>query len=340
MPRPDQDDGPIRQEELAKSVDSGDADGLESVVDRLSEADPDTRKRIVRSLKTVADDEPSALGPVVPDFEQLLRDDERSVRLTTAKLFVRIAEDDPAAVESIVPALADRLADEDEFYFVRARAAEALGYVALEYPDTVASPEVLADLRVGLSFDEPEVKTKLAKAIEFVALGNPRRLRHQVPNLTEHLDDEAELVRYHLCTALVVVGCEFPSALADEVDALVARVDDESRYVQGRAAEALGLLERSVIDDVSVPESNLEELREEEEPFVSDRAEFAIGRVHGADEVDECRGEIGTVQGVHDTTPEAVDAITSPDGDGECAHCGLALPENGPPMCPRCGAPH
>jgi HEAT repeat protein len=81
--------------------------------------------------------------PALPACEALLKDDERSVRLTTAKLFVAAAEADPDAVVPMVPALADRLADDEEFYYVRARSAEALGYVALEHPDIVASPEML-----------------------------------------------------------------------------------------------------------------------------------------------------------------------------------------------------
>lgn len=41
---------------------------------------------------------------------------------------------------------------------------------------------------------------------------------------------------------------------------------------------------------------------------------------------------------IRERTEEIVDAITTPDGDG-CPHCGLALPENGPPFCPQCGRP-
>jgi len=33
------------------------------------------------------------------------------------------------------------------------------------------------------------------------------------------------------------------------------------------------------------------------------------------------------------------ESMTTPDADGECPHCGLELPKQGPPMCPRCGAP-
>ena len=42
----------------------------------------------------------------------------------------------------------------------------------------MTSPELLADLRIGLSFDEPVMKEMLAEAIEHVALGDPGRLTH------------------------------------------------------------------------------------------------------------------------------------------------------------------
>jgi hypothetical protein len=56
-------------------------------------------------------------------------------------------------VKPVVDALAERLADDEEFYYVRARSAEALGYVAVDSPEGVTDPETLADLRIGLEFD-------------------------------------------------------------------------------------------------------------------------------------------------------------------------------------------
>lgn len=251
----------------------------------------------------------------------------------TAKLFVTIAEADREAVVPVVSALADRLADEDEFYHVRARSAEVLGYIALENPDAVASPEILAELRIGLSFDEPEVKEKLAKALEYIALGNPRRLRHQGLNLAEHLDDENELVQYHLCTAVVVVGCEYPDALVEARSELGRRLDDENSFVRGRAAEALGLLAWADIEDVLLPRTELVALEDDEESFVTKRAGFALTTLDDPENPESLPDGIGTVEGIQGTTDDIVEEITSPDGDGECSHCGLALPENGSPMC-------
>lgn len=267
-----------------------------------------------------------------------LTDEDRAVRLTTAKLFVTLAESEPKTLLPAVDALADRLADDGEFYYVRARCAEALGYIALESPEDVSDPKILADLRIGLSFDESEVKEKLAKALAYVALGDPSRLRHQVSSLAEHLDDENELVRYHLCTALVVIGCEHPAMLADAAGTLTARLSDENLYVRGRAVEALGLLGRAESDAVSGGDLPSEE--DLEESFAVERVRFARGALTGETLLERTPDDIGTVGAVRETAGDAVAEITAPDGDEECPHCGLIFPEDGPPMCPRCGAPY
>ncbi|WP_415380375.1 HEAT repeat domain-containing protein [Halosimplex sp. TS25] len=329
---------PERVVELVEAESSGEA---RSALERLGDASAADRSEAIRSLRTLAEKRPGSTGQLLPAVVPFLTDDERAVRLATAKLFVAVAESDPDAVVPVVEALADRLADGDEFYYVRARSAEALGYVALEHPDAVASPELLADLRVGLEFDEPEVKEKLAKAIEFVALGDPGRLRHQVPRLAERLDDDNELVRYHLSTALVAVGCSYPDRLTDAVDEFGSRLGDSNSFVRGRAAEALGLLGEAD-PDASLPTDRLADLTGDEERFVAERASFGVAvRCGGDDHSGESPDgtAIGSLGAVRETTAVAIEELTTPDVDGECPHCGLELPESGPPMCPRCGAP-
>lgn len=307
--------------------------GLEAVRTRPVEE----RKSALRSLRAAAEDSGAVVGPLCPTLTAFLEDESRSVRLSTAKLFVAIAEADPASVEPTVDALADRLADDEEFYYVRARSAEALGYVALDRPEAVTSPETLADLRIGLSFEESELRRKLSKALEHVALGDPGRLRHQVPRLAEHLDDGNELVRYHLATALVVIGCESPDRLGAVTDALCARLDDENEYVRGRAAEALGLLAGSGAE-FAMPDG-IVRLVDDDSSFVATRARFAVSMVEAEQESPVATNDIGTVRSVRGTTDDIVEEIATPDTEGECPHCGLGLPDTGPLMCPRCGAP-
>lgn len=310
----------------------------EDVVARLEEldgADSKTRKTAIRPLRQLAETRPSLLEPIVSALTAFLTDEQRSIRLTTVKLFVTVAEADPDAVSSVAPSLADRLADEDEFYYVRARAAEALGYVALEYPEIAASPEVLADLRIGLTFDEAEVREKLAKALEYIALGDQGRLSHHVDDLARQLDDPNELVRYHLCTAIVAVSCTHPDALSGSIDALTDRLDDESPFVRGRALEAMGILAQSD-SDASIPEIQ-PAADDDAAQFLVDRVRFATDDT--SDETgDGTLAEVGTIRSIRERTDEVVRELTTADGES-CPHCGASLPSLGPPLCPRCGGP-
>ncbi|WP_276255932.1 HEAT repeat domain-containing protein [Halomontanus rarus] len=325
---------------LTELIDENAHEEAAAYLGHFETADADDRKRVLQALRSLAADRPTAVAPLLEALAPFLTDDERAVRLTTVKLFVTVAETDPEAVVRFVSPLGDRLADDDEFYYIRARAAEALGFAALENPDAVASPETLADLRVGLRFEDAEVRVKLAKALEYVALGDPHRLRNHVSSLADHLGDDDELVRYHLCTALTVIGCEYPDALTDARAELVDRLDDENAYVRGRALEGLGVLLRAESTDAVLPETALEGLEDDEESFVAERARFAVSAPDRSDDDSGTNDGIGSGEAIRETTGEILEELTSPDGDGECPHCGLELPEHGPPMCPRCGAPY
>jgi HEAT repeat protein len=327
---------PPSPDRLTDFLEAGDHEGAMACLDRLDAADAETRKRALQAIRDLAAERPSAFEGLSPSLVPFLTDDDRAVRLTAAKLFVTLAEEAPASVVPAVDSLAERLADDEEFYYVRARCAEALGYVAVESPEDVTDPETIADLRIGLEFDEPEVKEKLAKALAHVALGDPRRLRHHVSSLSEHLDDEHKLVRYHLCTALVVVGCAHPEKVADATDALRERLADENPYVRGRAAEALGLLAASDTDTAA--DLDLDGVTDEDSPtFLTDRVRFCRQRL-GTAQSGTAPDGVGTIESIRDETEDVVAEMLSPD-EGECLHCGLDLPESDLPMCPRCGVP-
>ncbi|GAA0644928.1 HEAT repeat domain-containing protein [Salarchaeum japonicum] len=324
-------DDPPATDRLRALLRDGEYDAASDGLARVMDADAAVRRRALNALRDLADDRPGAVAGVAAAVVPFLTDDERSFRLGAAKLFAALADADPDAVRPVADALADRLRDDDEFYFVRARCAEALGYVALDHPD-VASPAVLADLRVGLEFDEPEVRERLAQALECVALGDPNRLRNHAGALAGHLDDGSERVRYHLASALVAVATEHPERLADAADALADRLSDDRVHVRGRAAEALGLLARADTD-AALPVDGLADAMDDE-AFVAERARFALPAAEDGD----APADVGTLAGVRRTTRAAVAEMTAPDG--ECQHCGLALPASGgPPTCPRCGAP-
>jgi hypothetical protein len=330
---------PPSPEALLESLEAGDHETAIGRLEAAADAGPEHRKETLEALRGLADEQPAALEPLVGSLTGFLTDEERAVRLKVTKLFVAIAEADPDVAREAVEPLAARLGDDGEFYYVRARSAETLGYVALDHPEAVASPALLADLRVGLSFDEPEVKEKLAKALENLALGDPERLRHLVSRLAEHLADENDLVRYHLATALVAVGCDHPGALAEASEELAARLGESNPYVRGRAAEALGLLADADPDAAPVAAAELPGEDDLEDDFAIERAAFAQRALAGQTASGEQTDGIGAVDEIRETTDEIATVITTPDGS-ECPHCGLALPADGPPMCPQCGAPY
>lgn len=322
--------------DIATMLEHGRKDDVLTALEQLSAADAADQQACLRSLKAVADDHPELFDGVLSTLTCFLEDNERPTRLTAAKLFVAVSDGAPDSVVPVVPMLAERLADESEFYYVRARCAEALGYVAIDHPDAVATPAVVADLCIGLEFDEPEVREKLAKALAHVALGDPARLRHQVDSLADHLRADSELVRYYLSTAIVVTGCACPERLTDAREALKSRLEDKNPYVCGRAAEALGLLAGTGAGE-SFPRAQLEALTADDE-FVAKRAQFALTQYHGEELGNESTG-IASTDAIRTRTTDIVEEIRTPESDGACPHCGLSLPESGPPLCPGCGTP-
>lgn len=330
---------PAPPQQIHELVTAGAVDDAVDLLSQLDTATTDDRKATLQSLRTLADSDPDAVTPLESALRPFLTDPERPVRLSTAKLLVTLAAADPDAVVDSVPALTERLADDEEFYYVRARAAEAIGYVAVSRPEIV-TPEILAELRIGLSFDELEVVRKLSKALAYVALGNPGRLRHHADELADHLDSDDELRRYQLATALVAVGCEHPDALSDGGDALAGLLDDDCPYVRGRAVEALGLFARGSGEiPVSLDALDTESVDDDDAAaFLTDRLRFATTGVDDGSQR-SVPNDVGSPRAIADRTDEIVEAITTPDGDG-CPNCGLSLPENGPPTCPRCGCPY
>jgi len=335
MSEPDKPSTPDRLIDLLEEANHEEA---VAYLDRLGTADAETRKRALRAVRNVAEEPQCTFGDLTGPISTFLSDEARSVRLTTAKLFVTLAESEPDAVLPVVDALADRLAEEEEFYYVRARCAESLGYVALEYPTEATDPELLADLRIGLSFDEPEVREKLAKALAYVALGAPSRLRHQVSSLVDHLDDDNELVRYYLATALTAIGCEHPEQLGPAGDALVELVDDEEASVRGRVAEALGLIARSDAAESEIAGDVLATM-DADDSFAAERVTFALDAYEPDASDTRPNREVGTVESLCESIDEGAEAIVSPDDPAECPHCGLSYPPDGPPVCPQCGTP-
>jgi HEAT repeat protein len=256
--------------------------------------DGDERHDLARVLRDRAETDPATVADALPGLVPLLGDDRDPVRLLAAKTYLAVAEADPGAVPT--GPLEDAL--DDEFYYVRARAVQALGRVARARGEV--DPSLLARLLNGLELEREESRERYAGALADCALADPSALRTLVPDIAEALDDESAVVRYHLATALAAVAREEPGRVAAVTDALEACLGDEEPYVAGRAAEALGHAGVAVDGDaLAVAEDDADgDVDDEALAFRDERVAAATGDTEGSD--------LPAVAEGHDTAAEAV----------------------------------
>jgi HEAT repeat protein len=270
---------------------------------------------------------------VFPAVDVLLTADDRSVRLTVAKAVSTFAAADPEAATPLASALVDRL--DDEFYFVRGRAAEAVGHLAVADPDAIETATVIARLLNALSLDRDETRQHVTGALARVALGDSKALRTVTDDIAEHLDDDDPVVRYHLTTALAAVATEYPGYCRSVTDAVGSQLTDDTEYVRGRAVETLALV--ATVDPTAVTdhEDTLNQ-HTDDESFVAERVQFALEVV--ASETAEPPDGIGDCEAIAAATAQIVEEITASDAEG-CPHCGEVVGDAAVPFCPACGAP-
>lgn len=305
-------------ERLEEALETGDfPPGL---VDDVSDAKPEDRKHCARVLRDESD---TGVG-AVPVIDTLLSDPERSVRLTAVKAVVDIASESPGAVKPLAEKLDDLLYD--EFYFVRGRSAEAVGYIVHEYPDAEGIPSTVGiTLFDALSLDESEVRRKVAKAISMVACSRPEDVLPNAKEVFDHADDDDAVVRYHLLTTLVALALRSPSEMEPHASDVEPFLEDENPYVRGRAVEFLGLVDPDVLGDLESRE--YEHRTDEAEEFESLRVEWAFD------------DDGNLVESLHAETDEKVRGVEREASDATlCPNCGEPVPDT--PTCPRCGAPH
>lgn len=269
--------------------------------DRLAAAlpdDPDDRADFLRAVRTRAEADPTAVADALPGLAALFDDDVDAVRLLTAKTFLAVVEADPESV----PTDPLRAALDDEFYYVRARAAQALGRVARGTGE--ADPTLVARLLNGLSLEREESRERYAGALADVAIGAPDAVRTVSADLADSLDDDGVRVRYHLATALAALAVAHPGRVEAVADRLRERLDDEDPHVAGRAAEALGYA--GVACD---PSASDEDGDDAAHAFAADRAGFA------RDADSATREElVAELRAAHDSVAERVGVPDEPDG--------------------------
>ncbi|MFC7229101.1 hypothetical protein N0B31_16980 [Salinirubellus salinus] len=268
--------------------------------DRLAAAlpaAPDARADTIRAVRDRAEADPASVADALPGLAVLFDDEADTVRLLTAKTFLAVAEADPTAV----PTEPLRAALDDEFYYVRGRAAQALGRVARATGG--ADPTLVARLLNGLSLEREESRERYAGALADVALGVPDALRTVSPDLADSLGDGDVRVRYHLATALAALAVAHPGRVEAVADRLRERLEDEDPHVAGRAAEALGYA--GVDCDPPTPAEDGDDAH----AFAAERAAFA------RDPDSSTRERLGAdLRGGHDAVAERVGVPDEPDG--------------------------
>jgi hypothetical protein len=263
--------------------------------------DGDARHELATALRDRAESDPAAVAEGVAGLAPLLDDDRDSTRLLAAKTYVAVAEHEPDAVptEPLEAAL------DDEFYYVRGRAVQALGRVARARG--AADPSLLARLLNGLELERKESRERYAGALADCALADAAALRTLVPDIAEALDDESAVVRYHLTTALAAVARLEPDRVAGVADALEPLLGDAEPYVAGRAGEALGYAGVAVDGDV-VADSDTVGAADEALAFRDERVAVTAG--------DDRATELPPVAAGHD---DAAEAVAAPDERGDPA---------------------
>jgi HEAT repeat protein len=261
-------------------------------------SDPDARADRLRAVRDRAEAAPASVADALAGLAALFDDEADAVRLLTAKTFLAVSEADPESV----PTDPLREALDDEFYYVRARAAQALGRVARATGE--ADPALVARLLNGLTLEREESRERYAGALADVSLGAPDALRTVSADLADSLGDEGVRVRYHLATALAALAIAHPGRTEAVADRLRERVDDEDPYVAGRAAEALGYA--GVDCD---PSAWRGDAADGAGAFAADRAAFARAPDPATRErlVAELRAD-------HDSVAERVGVPDDPDG--------------------------
>jgi hypothetical protein len=263
--------------------------------------DGDARHELATALRDRAEADPAAIADALAGLAPLLEDNRDSTRLLAAKTHVAVAEHDPAAV----PTDPLEAALDDEFYYVRARAVQALGRVARARG--AVDPSLLARLLNGLAFERAESRERYAGALADCALADPAALRTLVPDIADALDDDSAVVRYHLTTTLAGVAQLEPERVAGVAEALQARLTDDDPYVVGRAAEALGHAGVAVGEEtVADGEDDADGDATEALAFRDDRVAVTVG--------DAAPSDLPPVAEGHS---DAAEAVAAPDEMGD-----------------------
>jgi HEAT repeat protein len=236
-------------------------------LERLDDADEDTRLRVTEKLREVAETDPERVLGEVPLVEPYLNDPSKEVRENLLVALGKVAQEYPEEVVPLVPKLERRISEGIEGGKEREKtnmtaAQFALGMVAKEYPNVAI--ENLPRFAEMTEVENRYVSTNAMALLGDLADEYRSELVEYLPRAIEELDAEDKRMR---CNALLIVtrvAKEYPERVERGVgiDRIVEMLDEDLErtrkhacwalmYLGERASESVPDLEAVAEDDPS-----------------------------------------------------------------------------------------
>ncbi|MFC4552073.1 MULTISPECIES: HEAT repeat domain-containing protein [Halorussus] len=216
------------------------SDEASEAVRALAAADADGE--IGDPLSVLADEDPEFVGRRVAGLAENLRADGRR---SEGFLLVQLAETDRRTVEPAVPVLADLLESPDSD--VRDRAAETLGRLGTEYPETVVP--VVERMAGSLDRLGRFERADLSTAIRSVAERDPTLVSAAADDIAAQLATRNSTARRSVARTLSRLGEAEPSVIPEFATPLVDVDSDESERPLAVLGTERPEFVRSVLDD-------------------------------------------------------------------------------------------
>lgn len=188
---------------------------IDRLTDRLGDDDPDVRRYAVRTLATLAEDNPGRVSRATADLLALLDADDDYTLEHTLSALADVAARDPGALETAVPALADLVdADHNRVRRGAVRILAELGRADVDIGDAVDT------LRGRLDDDDKIVRRDACYALGIL---RAEEALDEIRALTEHRDLELQAVADSAIERITEGESDPPMAELDPGEIFVAR---------------------------------------------------------------------------------------------------------------------
>jgi len=218
---------------------------LDALGDLLTpETDDRVLKDVLKIIRSVADDDPSAVTDLVPRFEVLLKDEiNRAVQVFL--VLEQVADTHPETLLPIVPTIIEYTTDTSSEN--RIGALSVLGRVSKAYPNVAT--DVIPVAEELLDVDDNKLRANAAGLLADQAEEYPEEVLPAVPDAIELLDDTDEHARYNATSILARVAEHDPDAVEPATELLIDALTEDNAAARENACWALGRINASVAKD-------------------------------------------------------------------------------------------